>query len=64
MEKCNLVHTDVETAASGLETSFVTKNQSATLMNILNVAMEDLGQVSGGLTLKTISVCMCVNCCS
>jgi hypothetical protein len=45
-----------------LPTSFVTKQQTAALMQVLELAMEDLDHVSGGLAKD--ETCQCVNCCS
>ncbi len=43
--------------APRLETGFVTRDETADLMQVLELALEDLDQVAGG-------ECSCVNCCS
>jgi hypothetical protein len=43
--------------AGRLETKFVSKDQTTDLMQVLELALEDLDHVAGG-------ECSCVNCCS
>lgn len=47
-----------------LKTKFVTQDQTAALMQIIDLALEDIDQVAGGLAVQTIPTCQCVNCCS
>lgn len=51
-----------EPATSVLPTKFVTPEQTAALTKVLDLALEDLNEVAGGIV--DTSVCQCVNCCS
>jgi|tagenome__1003787_1003787.scaffolds.fasta_scaffold20903760_2 hypothetical protein len=62
MEKKTSISNPADKEVIGLETSFVTKNESAALMKMLDLALDDLDQVSGGMMSQ--EVCQCINCCS
>ncbi len=49
MGKTNLVHRGPSHAAGLLKTTFVTADQTTALLQILDLALEDLDQVSGGI---------------
>lgn len=61
MTKKDVVHN--EPATSVLPTEFVTPEQTAALTKVLDLAMEDLNEVAGGIVDNT-GPCQCVNCCS
>jgi hypothetical protein len=50
-----------------LPTRFVTQNQAAALMQILDLALEDLDRVTGGMGVGNPTpqpTCQCTTCCS
>ncbi|MGH8613465.1 MAG: hypothetical protein ACREYF_15970 [Gammaproteobacteria bacterium] len=51
-----------EPATSVLPTEFVTPEQTAALTKVVDLALEDLNEVAGGIV--DTSSCQCVNCCS
>jgi hypothetical protein len=46
-----------------VKTKFVTEEQTAPLMEILDLALEDIDKIAGGLV-RAAADCSCVNCCS
>jgi hypothetical protein len=63
MDKSTSVDSTLDPNASVLKTTFVTQEQTAALMQILDLALEDIEQVGGGLA-RAGATCSCVNCCS
>ncbi len=54
--------TSLQQHAGVLKTKFVTPEQTAALTQILDLALEDIDRVGGGL--RAAATCSCVNCCS
>lgn len=49
---------------TGLQTRFATAEQTEELTQLIELALEDVEQVSGGLAVAQVPTCQCVNCCS
>jgi hypothetical protein len=60
MDKLISVYNAPDQNAGALKTKFVTKEQTAILRQILDLAFEDMDQVAGGDLPDTI---ICINCC-
>lgn len=60
MKKMYVEDNDTVSSPGVLPTKFITKTQTAELAEVLDHALNELHQVSGGQAAN----CQCVNCCS
>ena len=49
---------------AGLQTRFATAEQTEELTQLIELALDDVEQVSGGRAIAQEPICQCVNCCS